>query len=460
LDKIEIANNTRPKAEKEPKEDKENARSAVQSAVSSAGVAAVTGATASKKSLHFEKESAAPAPAAPEVLCMNSNDGKEKRTGKDKRGRTISAETVAEAAEQLVSLRDQFGRCASEPMLSRLFSSDFKKVVEGCNALLAQVSESQSGKSAVLECSDLIIKWCVLRLYEGSNSQLVTRVFDVLNSLLDAFEEGSKHLDETEANNLITCLCERVGVNQESIRHGIRTLIKKLPKVVLPSRVYACILDTAVKTKNMRSRSDCLDEMAVLVDAHGVEVAGSLKTLAAVAAFVASSSADVRNSALTLLTSFYLPMGDKVPSPFALVFELAVVVLCAPTHGCRSTSILEHLIAFQRASSPIDLKVSRGMTTSNHQLQMHLLPLPLLLQPLLPLLHPTPRSALPQHALPLLPSRCTDRPPPLLYALPRLCRHRNSLLPPPVSPTVSPPSVSQKSLPLPRVFAIPMRKCA
>ena len=174
---------------------------------------------------------------------MNSNDGKEKRTGQDKRDLTISAETVAEAAEQLVSLRDQFGRCASEPMLSRLFSSDFKKVVEGCNALLAQVSESQSGKSAVLECSD-IIKWCVLRLYEGSNSQLVTRVFDVLNSLLDAFEEGSKHLDETEANNLITCLCERVGVNQESIRQGIRTLIKKLPKVVLPSRVYACKFST------------------------------------------------------------------------------------------------------------------------------------------------------------------------------------------------------------------------
>ena len=243
---------------------------------------------------------------------MNSNDGKEKRTSKDKRGRTITAETVAEAAEQLVSLRDQFGRCASEPMLSRLFSSDFKKVVEGCNALLAQVADSPSGKSAVLECSDLIIKWCVLRLYEGSNSQLVTRVFDVLNSLLDAFEEGSKQLDETEANNLITCLCERVGVNQESIRQGIRTLIKKVPKVVQPSRVYACILDTAVKTKNMRSRSDCLDEMAVLVDAHGVEVAGSLKTLAAVAAFVASSSADVRNSALTLLTSFYIPMGDKV----------------------------------------------------------------------------------------------------------------------------------------------------
>ena len=64
--------------------------------------------------------------------------------------------------------------------------------------------------------------------------------------------------------------------------------------------------------------------MAVLVDAHGVEVAGSLKTLAAVAAFVASSSADVRNSALTLLTSFYLPMGDKVPCLFSLVFELAV----------------------------------------------------------------------------------------------------------------------------------------
>ncbi len=312
LDKIETANNTRPKVEKEAKEDKENARSSVQPAASTAGSSVVTGAAAPKKSLHFERESVAPAPAAPEVLCMNSNDGKEKRTGKDKRGRTITAETVAEASEQLISLRDQFGRCASEPMLSRLFASDFKKVVEGCNALLAQVAESPSGKSAVLECSDLIIKWCVLRLYEGSNSQLVTRVFDVLNSLLDAFEDGGKFLDETEANNLITCLCERVGVNQESLRQGIRTLIKKLPKVVPPARVYACILDTAVKTKNMRSRSDCLDEMAVLVDAHGVEVAGNLKTLAAVAAFVASSSADVRNSALTLLTSFYLPMGDKV----------------------------------------------------------------------------------------------------------------------------------------------------
>jgi cytoskeleton-associated protein 5 len=312
LDKVEIANNTRPKAEKELKEDKENSRSSMQSAVVTGAAASVAGAAAMKKSLHFEKESVAPAPAAPEVICMNSNDGKEKRTSKDKRGRTITAETVAEAAEQLVSLRDQFGRCATEPMLSRLFSSDFKKVVEGCNAILAQVAESASGKSAVVECSDLIVKWCVLRLYEGSNSQLVTRVFDVLNSLLDTFEELSKHFDETEANNLITCLCERVGVNQESIRQGIRSLIKKLPKVVPPSRVYACILDTAVKTKNMRSRSDCLDEMAALVDAHGIEVAGSLKTLAAVAAFVASSSADVRNSALTLLTSFYMPMGDKV----------------------------------------------------------------------------------------------------------------------------------------------------
>jgi cytoskeleton-associated protein 5 len=315
LEKVEIANNTRPKSEKEVKEDKENARHVVQSALPNVAISTAAGAVA-KKSLQFERESVAPAPAAPEVLCMNSNDGKEKRTGKDKRGRTITADTVAEAAEQLVSLREQFGRCASEPMLSRLFASDFKKVVEGCNALLAQMSESASGRSAVLECSDLVIKWCVLRLYEGSNSQVVSRVFDVLNCLLDAFEEASKHLDETEANNLITCLCERVGVNQESLRQGIRSLIKKLPKVVAPSRLYACILETAVKTKNMRSRSDCLDEMAVLVDAHGVEVAGSMKTLAVIAAFVASSSADVRNSALTLLTSFYLPMGDKVHRSF------------------------------------------------------------------------------------------------------------------------------------------------
>jgi hypothetical protein len=70
--------------------------------------------------------------------------------------------------------------------------------------------------------------------------------------------------------------------------------------------------------------------MAVLVDANGVEVAGSLKTLAAVAAFVASSSADVRNSALALLTSFYIPMGDKVPCHLFLFHNLVVEmrILC------------------------------------------------------------------------------------------------------------------------------------
>ena len=145
---------------------------------------------------------------------------------------------------------------------------------------------------------------------------------------------------------------------------------------------------------------------------------------------------------------------------FSVALELCDASFCASTRDHRSISILEHLIAFRRASSPIDSKASRETTTRNHQLLMHLPLLPLL-PSLLPQLHqPTPRSLILRLLLLLLPNRCTDLPQPQLYGLPCHCRHLNSLLPLLVCLTVFRPSVKQKSSPLLREFAIPMLKFA
>ena len=61
---------------------------------------------------------------------------------------------------------------------------------------------------------------------------------------------------------LIGTLCDKAGVNNKILLEKIRKLIRMTYEVYEIKSVYRCIVDTGVKSKNLKAVAENLDEVS------------------------------------------------------------------------------------------------------------------------------------------------------------------------------------------------------
>ncbi|KAK9131718.1 hypothetical protein Scep_011246 [Stephania cephalantha] len=209
--------------------------------------------------------------------------------------------------EQIQDLENDFMRYFREDLHKRLLSPDFKKQVEGLELL--QKALPSSGKE-IIELLDILLRWFVLRFCE-SNTTCLLKVLEFLPELFMMLKDENYSLTESEAAIFLPCLIEKSGHNIEKVREKMRELTKQIVRWYSAGKLFPYILE-GLRSKNNRTRIECVDLIGFLIDNHGAEISGQWKSLPVVAALTSERDGEIRKAALNTLATAYKSLGDEI----------------------------------------------------------------------------------------------------------------------------------------------------
>ncbi|KAL8032654.1 hypothetical protein ABFX02_13G110200 [Erythranthe guttata] len=209
--------------------------------------------------------------------------------------------------EQIQDLENDVMRYFREDLHRRLLSTDFKKQVDGIEML--QKALPSMGRE-LIEVLDILLKWFVLRICE-SNTSCLLKVLEFLPELLDMFRNESYVMTEAEAAIFIPCLVEKSGHNIEKVREKMRELMKQIVHTYSAAKTFPYILE-GLRSRNNRTRIECADLVGFLLDNHGAEISGQLKSLQIVASLTSERDGDTRKAALNTLATGFKILGDDI----------------------------------------------------------------------------------------------------------------------------------------------------
>ncbi|XWS11460.1 hypothetical protein CRYUN_Cryun37aG0000100 [Craigia yunnanensis] len=209
--------------------------------------------------------------------------------------------------EQIQDLENDMMKYLREDLHRRLLSTDFKKQVDGLE-MLQKVLPS-IGKE-IIEVLDILLRWFVLQFCK-SNTTCLLKVLEFLPELFDSLKREAYALTESEAAIFLPCLIEKVGHNIEKVREKMRDLTKQIVQMYSATKSYPYILE-GLRSKNNRTRIECVDLVGFLIDHHGAEISGHLKSLQIVASLTAERDGEIRKAALNTLATGYKILGEDI----------------------------------------------------------------------------------------------------------------------------------------------------
>ncbi|KAK2973970.1 hypothetical protein RJ640_030149 [Escallonia rubra] len=209
--------------------------------------------------------------------------------------------------EQIQDLENDLMKYFREDLNRRLLSTDFKKQVDGIEML--QKALPSIGKE-IVEVLDILLRWFVLRFCE-SNTSCLLKVLEFLPELFDMLRNEGYTLTEPEAAVFLPCLIEKSGHNIEKVREKMRELTKQIIHSYSAAKSFPYVLE-GLRSRNNRTRIECVDLVGYLRENHGAEISGQLKSLQIVASLTAERDGELRKAALNTLATGYKILGDDI----------------------------------------------------------------------------------------------------------------------------------------------------
>ncbi|MQM08157.1 hypothetical protein Taro_041011 [Colocasia esculenta] len=160
-----------------------------------------------------------------------------------------------------------------EDLQRRLLSTDFKKQVDGVEILQRAL---HSCVKEIIELLDVLLRWFVLRFCESNT----------------------------------TCLLKS-GHNIERVREKMRELMKQIVHVYSASKLFPYILE-GLRSKNNRTRIECVDLLGFLIDHYGAEISVQFRSLQLVAGLTSERDGEIRKAALNTLATAYKILGEDI----------------------------------------------------------------------------------------------------------------------------------------------------
>ncbi|XP_027934620.1 protein MOR1 isoform X3 [Vigna unguiculata] len=209
--------------------------------------------------------------------------------------------------EQIQDLENDMMKYFREDLHRRLLSADFKKQVDGLQMLQKALP---SIAKEVIEVLDILLRWFVLQFCK-SNTTCLLKVLEFLPELLDTLKEEGYTLTESEVAMFLPCLVEKLGHNIEKVREKMRELTKQFVAIYSASKCLPYISE-GLRSKNNRTRIECVDLVGFIIDHHVAEVGGQLKLLQQVASLTAERDGETRKAALNTLATCYKILGNDI----------------------------------------------------------------------------------------------------------------------------------------------------
>ncbi len=244
-----------------------------------------------------------PVKTANSALLQKTNQ-KENRAKKNKLKFTLEEARP----DVLDTLRDQLTGNMDETLLSKMFSTEFKAHLEAIQELstngLANYSEE------IVDWLDVILKWCAYRLSD-SNVSVLKAVLEFAQALLNNLVQSSYALSDYEANCFLPMLIEKSGFNNETIRGLMKSVISTIPSAFPVSKMCVFLME-GLKSKNSKTKVECMEHLAELIKKHGINIIIPNKALPQLAEYISEKDTNVRNAAIGIMLSTYEHIRDDL----------------------------------------------------------------------------------------------------------------------------------------------------
>ncbi|KAJ7975023.1 protein MOR1 [Quillaja saponaria] len=209
--------------------------------------------------------------------------------------------------EKIQDLENDMMKFFREDLHRRLLSPDFNKQVDGLE-MLQKVLPSIAKE--IIEVLDILLRWIVLQFCK-SNTTCLLKVLEFLPELFKTLKDEAYSLKESEAAIFLPCLVEKLGHNIEKVREKMRELTQQIILLYTASKSFPYLLE-GLRSKNNRTRIECVDLVGFIIDHHGAEIIGQLKSLQIVASLTAERDGEIRKAALNTLATGYKILGEDI----------------------------------------------------------------------------------------------------------------------------------------------------
>ncbi|KAJ2997979.1 Microtubule-associated protein, microtubule dynamics during spindle orientation [Globomyces sp. JEL0801] len=215
------------------------------------------------------------------------------------------------------ALRDQCSGNFSSELHNLLFSEDHykeKEFLKGLSLLDSFFTDKKYDQDLLLSRTvancDLILKYLTIRFFD-TNTSILIKCLDTLDHLLDILGTPGYLLNDYEAGSFLPFFIGKLGDPKESMRTKLRGILKKLGYVYPVSKLFNFLI-RGLDSKNSKTRMECLEEVASLIQRNGLNVFTPAKAIPLIAVHVGDRDAPVRNAALNALCQAYLVIGDDL----------------------------------------------------------------------------------------------------------------------------------------------------
>ena len=149
-----------------------------------------------------------------------------------------------------------------------MFDSDHKDYIMTLERLSLMVEEQPE---TLIQVIDVVFKWVYLKLDENTSTTFTMKVYDFLVMVFALLTSTGYTLSDTEAYVIVPMLCEKSGNNNTIVKNKIKALIKQCFDVTDHSKCVALIVDFGCSSKNLKSVSESLDELAAHIAKNGLK---------------------------------------------------------------------------------------------------------------------------------------------------------------------------------------------
>jgi len=233
---------------------------------------------------------------------------KQKRMNEERALKTLKWNFDVPRKEFVEQLRNQIEAAGFNKILTtQLFHDDFKIQQTALATLTRAITECSE---AVISNLDLILRWLSLRFFE-TNPTVMLKAIEFQLSLFTMVIESRTHLSDFEANGFIPYFIGKLGDRQDSIRKGFRQIIKLLAQCYPPAKLFNLLIQ-GLASKNARQRTECLEELGMMIEAIGLNSFNPAVTIKEIAKQISDRDNGVRSAALNTITIAYQIVGDQV----------------------------------------------------------------------------------------------------------------------------------------------------
>ncbi|XP_050293470.1 protein mini spindles isoform X2 [Anthonomus grandis grandis] len=207
-------------------------------------------------------------------------------------------------------LKDQMSAAnVNKTLMANMFHSDFRYHIKAIESLMDDLPDHSE---ALISNLDLILKWLTLRFFD-TNPSVLLKGLEYLNLVYNMLIERQYRMLENEGSCFIPYLVLKIGDPKDSVRNGVRSLLKQIIGVFSVSRLSVYVME-GVKSKNARQRAECLEVMGSMIEDYSITVCQPTPAacLKEIAKQISDRDNSVRNAALNCMVQAFNILGEKL----------------------------------------------------------------------------------------------------------------------------------------------------